>query len=518
MRANAAWAAMVWAALAGGLQACSLALPWSGQSSGSLQVLAMLMLVHQLDKANSPREAAWRLWVFATTWLTATFWWLFTALHTFGGLPALLAIVAVVGLAGALSLYHAAAGALYLRLRPTSLAARSLLWGVLWMLAELARSVWFTGFGWGGVAYAHVDSLMAAWAPWVGAHGMAAVLAILAMAWHQLWRQVPSQGWGRVALKSSVVAAVVLLPAVWQGFMPQGWSHTQGRTEVRLLQGNIAQDEKFQPGSGVPNALSWYGQELLQTSKSITVAPETAIPLLPDQLPSGYWASLQARFATGQQAALLGMPMGNFSQGYTNAVIGLKPEPEPEPQPWQYDKHHLVPFGEFIPPWFRWFTDLMNIPLGSFNRGGLRQPSFAWADQTWGVNICFEDLFGEELAQRFLADDPPSVFVNVSNIAWFGRSQAPDQHLAISRLRALEFERPFVRATNTGMTAVINHRGQVTDVLPRFERGRLDAVVEGRSGITPYAWWVARFGLWPLWVLGGLVLVGCWLIRRKEAP
>jgi apolipoprotein N-acyltransferase len=90
--------------------------------------------------------------------------------------------------------------------------------------------------------------------------------------------------------------------------------------------------------------------------------------------------------------------------------------------------------------------------------------------------------------------------------------------LAISRLRALEFERPFVRATNTGMTAVINHRGQVTDVLPRFERGRLDAVVEGRSGITPYAWWVARFGLWPLWVLGGWVLVGCWLIRRKEAP
>ncbi len=511
MRANSS---IVWAAVAGLLQAWSTALPLSGQTSGSLQVLAMLLLVHLLQAANSPRQAAWRVWVFATTWFTATFWWLFTALHTFGGLPALLAIVAVVGLAGALSLYHAAAGALYMRLKPGSPIGQALLWGALWMLAELARSVWFTGFGWGGVAYAHVDSLMAAWAPWVGAHGMAAVLAIMAMALYQLWRQVSSLGFVKATFQSAVLPLCLLIPAVWQGLMPEGWSRSHGKAEVTLLQGNIAQDEKFQAGSGVPDALQWYGQALLQAQSPLTIAPETAIPLLPDQLPPGYWDQLQARFATGQQAALLGMPMGNFSQGYTNAVIGLKPQSPP----WQYDKHHLVPFGEFIPPWFRWFTDLMNIPLGSFNRGGLNQPSFAWAGQTWGVNICFEDLFGEELAQRFLAQEAPSIFVNVSNIAWFGRSQAPDQHLAISRLRALEFERPFVRATNTGMTAAIDHRGQVTALLPRFERGSLDAVVEGRSGTTPYVWWVARFGLWPLWVVGGLVLLACWLIRRREAP
>ena len=166
---------------------------------------------------------------------------------------------------------------------------------------------------------------------------------------------------------------------------------------------------------------------------------------------------------------------------------------------------------------FRWFTDLMNIPLGSFNRGGLSQPSFVWQGQTWAVNICFEDLFGEELAQRF-ATEPPSVFVNVSNIAWFGRSQAPDQHLAISRLRALEFERPFVRATNTGMTAAIDHRGQVLAQLPRFERATLEMTVQGRQGTTPYVWWVSRFGLWPLWGLGIAVLLLCWRLRRKEAP
>jgi len=467
----------------------------------------MVLLVHQLQGAVNPSQAAGRVWVFSTAWLTGTFGWLFTALHTYGGLPALLAIVAVVGLAAALSLYYAAAGALYVRLKPASASGKAFLWGALWMLAELARAVWFTGFGWGGVAYAHVDSPLAAWAPWVGAHGMAAVVAILAMSLHQ-WAAV-------VTVRRLCLPFCLLLPAVWQALpISQGWTQPQGQAEVTLLQGNIAQDEKFQPGSGVPDALRWYGDQLQQATSPLTIAPETAIPLLPDQLPPGYEEALRDRFASGRQAALFGIPMGHLTQGYTNAVIGLKPG---QSQAWQYDKHHLVPFGEFIPPWFRWFTELMNNPMGSFNRGGLDQASFEWNGQTWGVHICFEDLFGEELAQRFLSVSP-SIFVNVSNIAWFGQSQAPDQHLAISRLRALEFERPFVRATNTGMTVAIDHTGQVVAQLPRFERATLQVVVQGRQGTTPYVWWVARLGLWPLWGLGILVLVLCWQLRRKEAP
>ena len=500
-----AWSAGAGLAAAGMLQAASLALPWSGQASGSLQVLAMCWLVHQLQSASHWRQAAARTWMFTTAWLTATFAWLYTALHTYGDLPALLTMAAVAGLAAVLALYYAAAGALYVYLKPADPTGQALLWGSLWMMAELARAIWFTGFGWGGVAYAHVDSWLAAWAPVLGAHGMAAVVAMLAMTVHQ-WLVAPN-------VRYLALPMCLLLPGLWQSLpLHQGWSVSQGRTEVTLLQGNIAQDEKFQPGTGVPDALRWYGAQLQQADRPLTIAPETAIPVLPDQLPPGYEERLRQRFASGDQAALIGIPLGSFQAGYTNAVIGLKPGLA---QPWQYDKHHLVPFGEFIPPWFRWFTELMNIPLGSFNRGSLRQPSFVWQGQTWGVHVCFEDLFGEELAQRFLSQ-PPSVFVNVSNMAWFGHSQAPDQHLAISRLRALEFERPFVRATNTGMTAVIDHRGQVTAQLPRFERGTLHALVEGRAGITPYAWWVARYWLWPLWATGLTVLFICWRLRRRE--
>ncbi|MDZ4240426.1 MAG: apolipoprotein N-acyltransferase [Hydrogenophaga sp.] len=187
---------------------------------------------------------------------------------------------------------------------------------------------------------------------------------------------------------------------------------------------------------------------------------------------------------------------------------------------YRYDKHHLVPFGEFVPPLFRWFTDLMHIPLGDFSRGTLAQAPWAVGGQRLAPNICYEDLFGEELAASFR--DPaqaPTVLVNLSNIAWFGDTVAIDQHLHISRLRALELGRPMLRATNTGATAVIDHRGVVTHQLPRLTRDRLEATVQGRSGTTPYARWTAQWGLGPLW---GVCLVLVLLIaasrRRARLP
>jgi apolipoprotein N-acyltransferase len=295
-----------------------------------------------------------------------------------------------------------------------------------------------------------------------------------------------------------------------------------GLLSVALLQGNIAQEEKFQGGSGVATALAWYGAQLRDAKATLVVAPETALPLLPQQLPEGYLQALQARFAKGEQAALIGLPLGSYEAGYTNSVIGLKPAAAAAPASapnsagYSYSKHHLVPFGEFIPWGFRWFTRLMNIPLGDFNRGAVGQASFDWQGQRLAPNICYEDLFGEELGARFVdAALAPTIFVNVSNIAWFGNSVAIDQHLQISRMRALEFDRPMIRATNTGATVIIDHRGEVTHALPRYTRGVLAGEVQGRSGITPYAWWVARYGLWPWWGLG-LAVAGLALLTRRR--
>ena len=284
---------------------------------------------------------------------------------------------------------------------------------------------------------------------------------------------------------------------------------------MTLLQGNIPQEEKFQPNTGVPAALDWYGAQLQASRSSLTIAPETALALLPAQLPEGYWQALEQRFASAGQAALVGVPLGSYSDGYTNSVVGFKPG---QKTPWRYDKHHLVPFGEYIPPLFRWFTQMMNIPLGDFNRGVLPQPTFDWQGQRLAASICYENLFGEEMAKQFT--DParaPTMLFNVSNLGWFGEHLAMEQHLQIARMRALEFDRPFLLATNTGQTAIVDHRGQVSHALPSHITGALTGEVQGRTGITPYAAWVSRWGLWPLWLLAtsGLLLV-LWTGRRHR--
>ena len=287
---------------------------------------------------------------------------------------------------------------------------------------------------------------------------------------------------------------------------------------LALLQGNIPQDEKFQPGSGVPIALQWYREQLHSATAQLVVAPETALPLLPQQLPPGYLQEIEAQYtaAQGTQAVLLGIPLGDLSLGYTNSVLGWQPG---KSAPYRYDKHHLVPFGEFIPPFFRWFTQLMNIPLGDFSRGAVVQPPLVWRGERLAPNICYEDLFGEELGARFAnPTSAPTVFVNLSNIGWFGDSLAIDQHLQISRMRTLEFERPMVRATNTGASAIIDHRGRVTHRHPSHQRGVLTGEVQGRGGaVTPYAWWVSRLGLWPLWLLGiGVVAAALRGSKRRD--
>ncbi len=488
------------ALVAGLAQAVAIAAPWNGQPQWWLQLASLAVLAWLVQQSASWRRAALLGWTFATAWLTATFWWLFISMHVYGGLPSALAVIAVLGLAVFLASYYAVACAVFASLGGTNRLLRALVFAALWLLAELLRVTWFTGFPWGAGGYAHVDGPLSALAPAIGVHGIGFVAALGAFALSLLACQGTLRSWRYWAV---LAGAAGLLAACNMAALPREAAPGQPRLSVALLQGNIPQDEKFQGGTGIPLALEWYGRELQQSTAALVVAPETAIPVLPQQLPQGYYEALLARFAQGGQAALIGIPLGNMAEGYTNSVIGLKPGAPV----YRFDKHHLVPFGEFIPPLFKWFTEMMDIPLGDFNRGALGQPPFEWQGQRLAPNICYEDLFGEELAVQFA--DParaPTIFVNVSNIAWFGNTVAIDQHLQISRMRALEFERPMIRATNTGATVIIDHRGRVVRSLPRLTRGVLTGEVEGRTAITPYARWASRFGLWPLWIVALLIV------------
>ncbi len=531
-QAAPAWCALL---LAGGLQAWSLAWPWGGvwprgEPVAGLQILSLAALLLLLRPALSARAAFARGWLWATAWLGGSFWWLFISMHRYGGLPAPLAALGVLALAGALALYYGLATALFWRWREARPHWRGLAFVALWTLAELARGTLFTGFPWGAGGYAQVDAL-APLAPWGGVYGLGAASAALALlaaeglaALHgRAGSALGAPGRLRARMPfvalSSLLALLLCWPGVgrlWVGIMPI-WSAPTGKLSVVLLQGNIPQDEKFQHGSGVPLALDWYGAQarvaVARDGARLVVAPETAIPLLSRYLPPDWWRGLQQAVAAGRSALMIGLPLSDPQGGYTNSVVSLLPEAGPVPR---YDKQHLVPFGEFIPPLFRWFTELMRIPLGDFTRGAPVQPPLHWAGQRIAPNICYEDLFGEELARGFA--DPalaPTVLVNVSNIAWFGDTIAIDQHRQISRLRALELQRPMLRATNTGATVAIDHLGRVTHELPRLTRAALDAEVEGRAGLTPYARWAGRFGLWPLAGLCLLVLALAW--RQGQA-
>lgn len=472
-----------------------------------LPLLTLAWLVWRLDAATPMRAALLGL-AFGTAWLVAGVWWLFISMHRYGGLPAPLAAAAVLALAAALSLYLALACAAYARWRRAR-AGDALLFAALWLLAELARGVIFTGFPWVASGYAQIDAPLAVLAPWVGVYGIGAALALLA-ALLARWAASPARRW-------PIPAAIALAGAAAAGAGPVGFSQPAGALTVSLLQTAVSQDEKFALDH-MPETLAWVGRALLTSASELVVAPETAVPLLPAQLEElapGYWDTLRDHFArpgAPVHAALIGVPLGDVDRGYTNSVAGLSTGPA-----YRYDKSHLVPFGEFVPAGFRWFTEMMNIPLGDFARGVERPPSFAVGAQRVAPNICYEDLFGEELARRFAdAGSAPTLFANVSNIGWFGRTIAIEQHLNISRMRALEFQRPMVRATNTGATAIIDHQGRVSAALLPYQRGVLAGRVEGRSGVTPFAWWAARLGLWPPALLAaGIVAL---MSRRQTSP
>jgi apolipoprotein N-acyltransferase len=483
------------AMLLGGLQS----LAYARTTFWALPLLTLLLLVWRLNGVGAAR-AALLGWSYGTAALLVGTWWLYISLHRYGGLPAPLAVLAVLALSGMQSLYLAAACAAYARWRRQG-PGDALLFAALWLLAELARGLVFTGFPWLASGYAQLDGPLAVLAPWVGVYGIGAMAALLVAS----AARVPDRP--RSALVGVLLPLAVLLAL---HAAPQDHTRPVGAFSVALLQTNVRQDEKF-AAERMPEVLAWTARELLVARADLVLAPETAVPLLPDQLAEfapGYWEQLRDHFRQSGNRALIGVPLGDFEHGYTNSVAGLSEAPAA----YRYDKHHLVPFGEFIPQGFHWFTEMMNIPLGDFNRGARNPPSFALKGQRVAPNICYEDLFGEELARRFVEPAlAPTVFANVSNIAWFGPSDIDAQHLAISRMRSLEFQIPMVRATNTGATAVIDHRGEVQARLAPYTRGVLQAVVQGREGRTPYAVWTSALGLWPAGLLAGaLVLLFAW--------
>jgi apolipoprotein N-acyltransferase len=462
-----------------------------------LEILGLALLVFACRGA-APRRAALLGWVFGFAWLGSGLWWLFISLHTYGGLMAPLSALAVALLAAGLGLYYALGLALWKRLAPDS----ALGFAACWLLAELARGVLLTGFPWIAGGYAHTTGPLAGWAPWIGVYGIGALAAWIAAA----LALVGAARGG--ALRLGAAAAVGLAGLV----LPADFTRDTGTLTVTLLQPDVQQDQKFE-AAAVREALQWHLEALTKARGQLVVTPESSIPLPPQYLDPSWLPALREPFAKGNRAALVGTFTGDDAVGFTNSLVGLSPTSDwARPDYYLYGKHHLLPFGEFVPTGFHWFVALLHIPIGDQARGTSIAPLQVGGQRVRPV-ICYEDLFGEDVVRSVVGPQAATLFANATNLAWFGPRMVQDQHLQFSRMRALEFQRPMVRATNTGITGVVDYKGHLTARLPSETRGWLEAEVHGRIGETPYAKWLALFGLWPLAVAATTVLA--LLLKRR---
>jgi len=436
-----------------------------------LVCLGLFLLVRG---AATVRGALLTGWAFGAGFFLLGVSWIYVSLSVFGGMPPWLAGFATVLFCATLALFPALAAAVFKRWQPAGNLRQALAFAALLVLADWLRGWLFTGFPWLAQGYSQAPpSPLAGFAPIVGVYGLGLLVAL---------------GGTLLSVWRVGVPVLLVLAAAGFGLRQAAWTEPVGQpVSVALVQGNVPQEMKWRPEHFVRTLLAY--RDLVATHPAkLTILPETAFPAFLDQIPADYLAEMKALAQRQGGDIVFGAATGASGQ-YWNSAATLGTAPMQI-----YSKSHLVPFGEFIPAGFAWFMAMAHIPMSDFARGPTAQAPFAVAGQRVAPNICYEDAFGEEIIRAL---PTATLLVNLSNTAWFGKSLAQPQHLQIAQMRALEAGRPMLRATNTGMTAVVAPDGIVQAALPPFTSGVLMAEVRGYQGMTPYA----RFGNWPAVIL-----------------
>lgn len=455
----------------------------------------------------SPRRALWRGWLFGLASFGVGVSWVQESFQ-YSHITGLLSVVLASGFVAFLAFYPAVAA--YLAVRIPAPAGRhwrlGLLMPALWCGVEWLRGTALSGFTWLQVAYAFVDSPLRGLFPLAGVYGVGLLVAFSAGALAALSSR---QGWKH----PGCLAFAVLLSVCWGGatlLADRSWTRPAGEPmTVALLQGNVAQADKWKPQMRAPTLARYLNLTRKNWGADLIIWPETAMPGFYHTL-SDFVRNLAVEARQNGSAVLAGVPMADSrSRSFRNSVVLLGADAN------FYHKRHLVPFGEFLP--FRSvlkpFTDAMGIPVANFSPGAAVQTPLFVKGQALGVFICFEVSFGADVRAALPA---ATVLVTVTNDAWFGHSIGPHQHLQIARARALETGRWLLRATNTGLTAIIDAKAQVVGLAPQFEVADLRGVITPMQGTTPYVLW----GDWPALVVMVAIGLACvWCTRRRpDAP
>lgn len=420
-------------------------------------------------------------------WATGAFW-LYTSIHEYGQVSSLVALLMIGVMAAVMGLFHAVFAWVFVRF----LGKQPLAFASLWVIQEWAKTWVLTGFPWLFVGYAYTDvPMMRAFAPLVGVLGISFVSVLLSASLVELWRARAGY---------LLIAGVFVLLGGLLAFVRPNYTTPTGKTlSVALVQGNINQGIKWQEDFKEQIMLHHANLSQQAWGQDMVVWSEASITMFQDEA-AAFLQALDAKASAAGSAFLTGIPYKDTSR--------FDPFTEPYPPFYNsvmafgqasgvYKKQRLVPFGEYIP--FRGLFNLLpnlanNHEVANHSRGAANQAPLQIKTHPVGVAICYEVAYPSTVHQNAQNTE---LLLTVSNDAWFGKSVGPHQHLQMVRMRSLETGRYFVRATNTGITAIIDDQGRVLKALPQFVSGVLYGEAVLRQGQTP----IMRFGQLPLLVL-----------------
>ena len=458
-------------------------------------VFFSLAIVFYFWDSLPEKKAALSGWLFGLGLQCTGVAWIFHSLHTHGGSPAFFAIVLIFLLCSYLSIYTALAAYSVNRFLPNNSALRLLIfYPASWLVFEWLQGYVMTGFAWMQLGYTQIDLPLSGFAPIFGNHMVGGLIAVCAGALVLLFKQITTSQFKNIKYASFIFALIIGLFVSGGLAKSIHWTEKDGEPiSVSVIQGNIAQKDKWKLHMKQPTLDLYRSMSLAQKDVDLIVWPETAVPSYSYRV-QPYLQSLQREMKKRDTDLLLGIFVKNEENRVLNSVLSL--------QGGVYSKRHLVPLGEYIPLRFliEFFNHWVKIPMSDIASAGDDQALLTAAGVPLGISICFEEAFSRDV----LRDVPEAkILVNVSNDAWFEDSHEAHQHHAIARMRALETGRHMIRSTNTGITSFIGPHGEVRQQLPQFEMGVLNGEVQPLSGATPFV----RWGDWLIVIGSALVLL-----------
>ena len=370
---------------------------------------------------------------------------------------------------------------------------------VLWLAIEYGRSHLFTGFPWLMLGYSQIDGPLSSYIPIIGSMGCSFLVVLVSCLIVTCIRS------GRLP---SIYRLCALVGIFVLGLVLRFHETTEPRgspLDVTLVQGAIPQEIKWHPDIRQPSIERYRSISADHWDSDIIIWPETAIPAFRNEVREELrgLGSLASKTDTN---FLLGIPrISNESGLKYNSIVSIGDQEQ------VYDKRHLVPFGEYLPAvsYLSWLFDYLDIPMSEFSSGSASQTLLEFPSYKIGASICYESVFPDLINRKAGESD---FLVNLSNDAWFGDSLGPHQHLQIARTRALENGRYLVRATNNGLTAIINHKGDVLKQAAQFVPTYLRGDIQPRTGETFYT----RLGDRPLMYLAGFLLMFNFFFRSDK--